>query len=132
MPKTEQRFLYGLLLAAIILFLEFLVFYSTGGRLARAHWVVLYVGVAVFTGVVFWLVTPGSTGSLKFAALGIKLGGGAAIGAAFMLLAWKLSAPTSSSIVVPVPSEIPSDFTIKNLSPTDLSDLGEVRTLGGR
>lgn len=122
----------GLLVVFAIIALEAVMLWATGGHLTRAHQIVLYIGVAIVTGVVFWLLTPGSTGELDFKQLGIRLGGGAAIGASFMLLAWWLTDPEVNHTVVPVPSAIAQDFTIENLSPNDLADVGEVRTISNR
>jgi hypothetical protein len=82
----SRIFYAGFALILIILALETALFRSKEGDLDKAEWVVLYVGVALVTGIAFWILTPGSTGEVTVEHLGIKLGGGAAIGAAFMLL----------------------------------------------
>jgi len=122
----------GLLVVFVIIVLEALMLWQTNGHLTRAYQIVLYTGVAIVTGVLFWLLTPGSMGEVDLKQLGIRLGGGAAIGAAFMLLAWFLTDPETNHVVAPVPFGIPQEFTIHNQSPNDLADVGEVRTISGR
>ncbi len=79
--------------AFIMLIVTLLVWqrYDTGGLYLGMHERMLFLtGVALLTGTVFWIVTPGS-GQVSIRQLGIRLGGGAAIGAAFMLLANQLT-----------------------------------------
>ena len=78
---------FGIVLVFVLVGLVGLMIWRTGGALTRAHWFVLLVSVAMVAGLGFWLWT-GSSGS--FSVAGLKLGGGAAVGAAFMYLAWKL------------------------------------------
>ncbi|HLN29974.1 MAG TPA: hypothetical protein VK395_19690 [Gemmataceae bacterium] len=74
---------------------------STHGFIAgRQDWVLLLIGVALVTGMVFWLVTPGAEGELNLAHLGLKLTGGAAIGAGFMLIAWGLTKISPTTVIV--------------------------------
>ncbi len=82
----SRTFYGGFALILIILALETALFLTKEGDLDKAEWVVLYVGVALVTGIAFWILTPGSTGEVTVEHLGIRLGGGAAIGAAFVLL----------------------------------------------
>ena len=82
----SRTFYGGFALILIILALETALFLTKEGDLDKAGWVVLYVGVALVTGIAFWILTPGSTGEVTVEHLGIRLGGGAAIGAAFILL----------------------------------------------
>jgi hypothetical protein len=128
---TTLTFL-GLLVVAVIVALVGVMLWSTQGVLTRAHEIVLFVSVAIVTGVLFWILTPGSSGQLTVKQLGIRLGGGAGIGASFMLLAWWLTASTANTTVVPVPFQIPTDFTIENISPEHLADVGELRTVSKR
>ncbi len=121
----------GFALIGALIALEAIMIWATGGRLRQAHEVALYIGVALITGIAFWLFTPGSTGELNLPELGIKLGGGAAIGAIFMLLASWLTSPAIQHVVVPVPAEIPQQFTMHNLSPDSIRELGELRTVSG-
>lgn len=89
----ETRLLYiGVGISLLLLVLLIVVWLSADGT--PMDWVFFYVLVALLTGVLFWTVTPGSTGEVTVQQLGIRLGGGAAIGAAFMLLAhWLTPAP---------------------------------------
>ena len=76
---------------------------ALGGHLAPAHWALLYVGIALVTGIAFWTIT-GSTGqvTLNVAQVALRLGGGAAIGAAFMLIAYSLVATNDPYVIVPL------------------------------
>ena len=96
---------------------------STKGRLNQAQWFVLCVGTALVAGILFWSLTE-STGELTFEKAGIKLGGGAAIGGAFMLLAWQLASSqriqrfTQSFVIVNLPEKaITSTTYIPDHSP---------------
>jgi hypothetical protein len=122
----------GLATVFVFVALEVLMLVSTRGELTRAFWVVLYVGVGIVTGVLFWILTPGSTGEFNFKGV-LKLTGGAAIGAAFMYLAYWLTIPTSTEVIAPFPSDIPQgqDINIKATSDA-IADVGEVRTTGQR
>lgn len=119
----------GLGMVKIIILLLAVMLVTTGGHLTRAYEIVLLVGIALVTGISFWLLTPGSTGTVEVKEIGIRLGGGAAIGAAFMILAWWLTSGLPSYVVVPVPASIPSEFVIRNLTPEEIADVGEVHTI---
>lgn len=123
---------HGLFIVILLIIAVAIMLIVTGGHLNRAFEIVLYICVALVTGILFWLFTPGSTGDLDFKKLGIKLGGGAAIGASFMLLAWYLTEPNLNYVVIPKPSYIPQEFTIINQSSQEINDVGEVRTKGGK
>lgn len=91
--------------ALIVLVISLLVWQriSTHGYIAgRQDWLLLLVGVALVTGMVFWLITPGAEGELNLTQLGLKLTGGAAIGAGFMLLAWELTKTSPTTVIVPL------------------------------
>jgi hypothetical protein len=102
---------------------------ATDGHLTRAQYIALYSGVAIVTGLLFWQLCPGSTGELNLKQHGIRLTGAAGIGACFILLVYFLTKPEVNYTVVPVPFTIAQDFTIENLSPNDLSDVGKVCTI---
>ena len=127
-----QRMKAALGVVGVIVLLLTVMLAMTGGELLRSHWVVLYVGVALVSGILFWVLTPGSSGEVDLKELGIKLGGGAAIGQAFMLLAWTLTRNQDQDFVVPIPADVPEKVQLKNLTTAALSDVGEVRTTGGR
>lgn len=131
-PSHQPLLIPGLLVVFVIVILEAIMLWGTSGRLTRAYEIVLYIGVAIVTGVLFWLLTPGSQGELNFTQLGIRLGGGAAIGASFMLLAWYLTDQDTNHVVVPVPPGVPAEFNIENQTPNGLADVGEVRSVSGR
>ena len=122
----------ALLVVFVILALIVAMIWSTEGDLSRAHMILLYVGVAIITGILFWHFTPGSTGQFDLKQLGIRLGGGAAIGASFMVLAWWLTVPETTTALVFIPTTIPDDFKIENISPEKLADLGKVHTKSRR
>jgi hypothetical protein len=88
--KIEPHRAVGLGFALLILVLLF-VHRSvvTGFCYQVPDYTFLFVGVALITGIVFWVCT-GSSGVLTVKELGLRLGGGAAIGAGFMLLAFSL------------------------------------------
>lgn len=122
----------ALVMVLVFVVLNTLMLVATGGYLARAHWFVLVVSVGIVTGILFWTLTPGSTGEVNLPELGIRLCGGAAIGAAFMLLAWYLTSPAKNEAVIPLSATLPPDIEMVNLSTEAIATLGEVRTLGGR
>lgn len=101
----SRTFYGGFALILIILALETALFLSKEGDLDKAEWVVLYVGVALVTGIAFWILTPGSTGEVTVEHLGIRLGGGAAIGATFILLSNFVSEDPPNYRVFPVDDE---------------------------
>lgn len=129
---NNSLLLPGMIVISIIIILETVMLIKTNGILTQAYQIVLYVGVAIVTGVVFWTLTPGTSGQINFTQLGIRLGGGAAIGASFMLLAWWLTAPKCNFVVIPTPSNAPEDFLLLNVSPENISDVGELRTISKR
>ncbi len=64
------------------------LFIAAGGKdFNPAQWVAFYVLIALVTGLVFCLFTSNSKGEYTNKKLGISLGGGAGIGACFMVLA---------------------------------------------
>ena len=75
----------GIALIFTIIGLIVLLYIKTGGRFNRAQWFIVFVAVAMVTGLSFWIFTESSG---KVAVKGVELGGGAAIGAGFMLLSW--------------------------------------------
>src|SRR5437879_3582900 len=79
-PKTIDSTKAGWTLVGIILALEVWLLAATHGIVvSNGHRIALYVGVALITGITFWLVTPGSSAVVSVPHLGLKLGGGAAI-----------------------------------------------------
>ncbi len=76
----------GMLFLAGMAGLGVVLFWVTGGDFLPAHWTAFFVLVALVTGLGFWLFT-GSTGDFRWKEFGVTLGGGAAIGASFMMLA---------------------------------------------
>ena len=117
-------------IAYLVIFLIAIMLILTKGNLNRALWVALWVGVAITSGIIFSVFTTDSTGQIDFKQLGIKLGGGAAIGAAFMLLPWWMTKPDINYTIIPVPSEIHGPINIENLTTNNISDVGELRTVG--
>src|SRR5258708_36372718 len=91
----------GLILLIIVLIAWMVA--ALGGRLAPAHWSLLYVGIALVTGIAFWTLTA-STGEFNLTReqIAIKLGGGAAIGASFMYLAYWFNSGGDPYVVVPL------------------------------
>jgi hypothetical protein len=100
----RRKDLPAYVISGVIVALIVLMMATTGGYLTRAQWVLLYVGIALVTGVLFWTIT---TSEAEFTAtkLGIKLGGGAAIGACFMALANRITAESASSVIIPLATE---------------------------
>lgn len=83
------------------------LYVSNGGNFLPAHWVALKVGVALITGIAFWTFTA-SSGEFTWKDWGLKLGGGAAVGAAFMILAHYITpdmSPANRIVEVPVPAD---------------------------
>ena len=108
------------------------MFVATDGILLETHRMVLYVTIALVTGTLFWILTPGATGEVDLKEIGVKLTGGAGIGAGFMVLACWLASTNVTHIVVPIPADIPRDVAITNLTPDSIADVGEVRTVVDR
>ena len=105
--SPRERFYYvvapGLVLILVLLTLAAWLLVGTGGHLLRAHWIALCVIVALVSGIAFWALTPGATGTVDIVQLGVRLTGGAGIGAAFLLLAWWLTSdPPPNARVVSV------------------------------
>lgn len=95
--------LIGLVILGVITALVVVLFATSDGYLNRAGWVLLYVGVGLISGIAFWLATPGATGEVDLKKIGVKLGGGAGIGAGFMLLADFLAATPPRHVIVEIP-----------------------------
>jgi hypothetical protein len=101
---------WGIIFIFVILGLLILLLQTTRGVLNHAQWVLMLVAIALITGLTFWIWTE-SSGQLTVKQLGIELGGGAGIGASFMLLAWKLVTSRSFQkiispfVVVSIPTE---------------------------
>ena len=117
--RSVAELIGGSFLIVIVLVLLAILLVYRADSFSRPHWVSLYAGIAVVTGLAFWIYAPGSTGEVTVKELGIKLGGGAAVGAAFMLLAWWLT-PLTEVLIVDVPDSvkgIASRFAIENSSP---------------
>ena len=87
---------------------------ATEGFASNLDWVLFYVGIALVTGIAFWVYTPGSQGTLNLPQFGIHLGGGAAIGASFMLLAVLFVPKADPDVVVALPEQVRSP-TVKVL-----------------
>lgn len=77
---------YGFAVVFLLIVLTALLFWKTDGIFLPAHWVAFYVTVALVTGLLFWMVA-GAKGDFQWKEFGISLGGGAAIGMSFMLIA---------------------------------------------
>lgn len=98
-PARDKDFLRaGLCLIVFLSLLVAFMFWFTGGEFLISHWAAFYVATALITGLAFWLVTP-SPATLSIPWLGARLGGGAAIGAIFMLLVMFLLPPTNLRVV---------------------------------
>jgi hypothetical protein len=83
----------------------FVLFWATGGAFYGPHWVAFYVTIALVTGVCFWTLCPEGDSTYANRTLGIKLGGGAAIGASFMMLAHSITPVDLPDVrVIKVPS----------------------------
>jgi hypothetical protein len=123
-PSPSWTFGVGVALLAVILFLLVVQRVSTGGfSTGRNDSILLLVGVALFTGIAFWLVTPGAEGTVDLKQLGIHLGGGAGIGAAFMLLAWWLTSSSPTYIVVSLDSASLQHELALASGPADSADI---------
>jgi hypothetical protein len=68
--------------------------------------------------------------------IAVSTTGGVAVLVIVLLLGYYLyvkpTSPARSQIVAVVPSGVPRDFTIDNLSPDSLADVGQFRTIGDR
>ncbi len=73
---------------------------------ARVAWFVVYAIVALVSGICFYYFTGGQDSKVTIPALGIRLSGGAAVGAALILLINSLlGSPLPSRVVIPLPRE---------------------------
>lgn len=113
---------FGLLVAMLIILLLAVLLTARGGILQRAEWVALYVGVALVTGIVFWLVAPGGKSELSMPQYGMRLGGGAAVGAIFMLIAHKIT-PGPEIRAFELPTEIRRSHTVQILDSSPRIDV---------
>ncbi len=107
-PKTKNLILFsGIVLLFVLIALIVWLLAATGGSFKGGEWPAFYVAVALVSGIAFWFFTAGSTGEYTSKQLGIRLGGGAAIGAAFMVLAHFLTpaTPPSNLLVVDARNE---------------------------
>lgn len=77
----------GIAVLLILIGLTVVLFRYARDRFYPQYWVAFYVSVALITGLSFWLLTAGATGEYTNSRLGLRLGGGAGIGACFMVLA---------------------------------------------
>lgn len=104
----------------IFVFLAVLVglFIYTGGYPSTFGMALGYVAIALITGGFFWLFR-GSTGEVELKELGIKLGGAAAIGAAFMLLASKLTLKPDLDQVIMVSCDTANAVRLSPKTPID-------------
>jgi hypothetical protein len=125
--SVSPRLVFAGGMGLILLIIGLLAWMVTalGGRLAPAHWSLLYVGIALVTGIAFWTLTT-STGEVTLTReqVALKLGGGAAIGAAFMYMAYWFNSGGDPYVVVPLASSgtsanavAISDFDRGNLDP---------------
>ncbi len=101
-------FVAGLIMVAILLGMVVALFHVSHGFFSPGYWVGFYVSVALVTGIAFWTLT-GSTGEYTNAKLGIRLGGGAAIGASFMVLAHWLTPNNPLPSFRIVPTSVPAN-----------------------
>lgn len=104
--------LVAVLLPLVIIALIVMLFKSTDGYFSRAHWAGFYIGVGLCAGVLYWLFTPGATGELHIKEFGARMGGGAAIGGIFMLIAHWLTPAAEPSTLQLVSVDVPDATTI--------------------
>lgn len=97
----KTRVFLGSAFILLILGLNAWLFTVRGDDFRPQHWKAFNVSIALVTGLAFWLYSPGASGQFTNRMLGIRLGGAAAIGASFMMLAGYLrpEAPPSFRIV---------------------------------
>jgi hypothetical protein len=122
-PPSRWQVVAGCALIAVVIGLLVWQNVATQGQFrGRGDQILLLIGVALVTGVAFWLITR-SQGELNLPQLGIRLVGGAGIGAGFMYLAWKLTSPADTHVIVQLRSHTPltrvSDYdaaTIKDVT----------------
>lgn len=87
------RAVFGMLFVLVLIGLVVAMVSSGEGMLERSEWVLLYTAIAMISGVTFWFVSPDGQQSFDMKEMGIKLSGGAAVGASFMLLAYFITPP---------------------------------------
>jgi hypothetical protein len=96
--------------------------------------VVLAFGAAMAAG--FLGGKAAAEGKIPFTPIAVSTTGGVAVLVIVLLLGYYLyvkpTSPAGSQIVVATPSWVPRDFTIDNLSPDSVADVGQVRTIGNR
>jgi hypothetical protein len=96
--------------------------------------VVLAFGAAMAAG--FFGGKAAAKGMIPFTPIAVSTTGGVAVLVIVLLLGYYLyvepTSPARSQIVTVVPSGVPRDFTIDNLSPDSLADVGQFRTIGDR
>lgn len=100
----------GFMAVIFLLALIWLLYYATDGTFLPSHWVALYVAIAIVTGVLFWNFTT-TDADVSLPALGIRLGGGAAVGAAFMILAHWLTPGAAMFRIVDIQFEGVDSFS---------------------
>lgn len=116
---ATQALAFVILLIIIGLLTALLIF--TGGNLNDALWSVLYIGLALITGIAFWIITPGGTSEIKIPLLGIKLVGSAATGAAFIILMNLYFPPRDYAIITLPEKHQDNTFLPKNNDSVELT-----------
>ncbi len=98
------------------------------------HYLLLFTGIALTSGILFWILTPGSSGQLNNERLGIKLGGGAGIGAAMMALSlWGYAEFVESDrnyVLFPLPDRIQEPFSINVEDRRLIAEIAQVKIDG--
>jgi len=109
---TTQALAFSIFLIVIVLLTVLLI--ATGGNLNDALWSVLYIGLALITGISFWIITPGATSEVRIPILGIKLVGSAATGAAFIILMNMYFPPRDYALITLPPKHQDNSFDVVN------------------
>lgn len=114
-PLGRLRLLLATAILLICLTLIVVMFAVTGGYFLAAHWTAFYVGVALLTGLAFWLFTD-TRGEFTNKRLGILLVGGGGIGACFMILAHFLTPVDVAQNVQIVKTDLAGPVFVTHLS----------------
>jgi hypothetical protein len=99
--KLRPETIAALVVVAILVFAMGCMLVATDGLMNRGYGVAFFICSALIAGIAFWTLSPGARqgNAFNLRVLGIRLGGGAAIGASFALLAWTV-VPSDSTFVV--------------------------------
>ncbi len=108
MKRRTTGFLIIILISALLVWL----YSSSEGYIPHAGYILLYTGIGLITGIGFWLTTD-SSATVDIKSLGIKLGGGVAVGVAFILVINHFIVPTENYKIMDLPEEFhDSSFSI--------------------